>query len=502
MRNEKNGRRERVKAGTTLALILSAALSFAAEVRVDLRPSPQRARMANVEAQELGILRHASLSAGATSVDKLSVGDVIDFVLFDDVERTVVLKEKLDTPLGGAAFIGTVEGYEGMMNAVVVQSEAGLQVDLQDFEKGRVYTVSSSETAIIVREIDPGMAEVNPCDTRRTKLSADTLSRKLAFVQESFVIVDILVAYDIGAALWVKRNGGGIQSFAEIAVAKMNTALANNGLDSSFRFRLVGTMEAQAFANDVSMALDAISDGNPGWDKIIGKREEVGADIVTTLIDTGSAFGTTGMSWGCFSPEFFAENAYNVCAIRSVAQSHVMTHEVGHNMGAGHASADYAPSDPGPQLYEDSAGYYFTAKGTAYRTIMAYDHDNQGRCYKEAPLFSTPDVMWQGVPAGDKLHNNARALADTCVAASKWRENKVPYSYQVVFLSNNGEELEFAETHVQGEVFNLPACSFTPPKGKRFTGWMGANGKRYDDKMLVFDISKYGENITFTAIWE
>ena len=118
-------------------------------------------------------------------------------------------------------------------------------------------------------------------------------------------------------------------------------------------------------------------------------RDEVGADIVTVLVDTGTYEGTTGMGWSLMTTRFesFSEIAYNCCAVRSVARSHTMTHEVGHNMGCGHATAQR--SSPGPQLYSYSAGYYFTGvDDERYCTIMAYEIEGPGG--EQIPYFSSP----------------------------------------------------------------------------------------------------------------
>ena len=92
--------------------------------------------------------------------------------------------------------------------------------------------------------------------------------------------VDILVAFDRNAAAYANRNGG-VADFALTAVSKMNTALANNGLDEQFWFRLVGTMEVAAEATDVHAALEAIRDSETGWAEIKTKRDEVGVDATT-----------------------------------------------------------------------------------------------------------------------------------------------------------------------------------------------------------------------------
>ena len=254
--------------------------------------------------------------------------------------------------------------------------------------------------------------------------------------------VDILVAFDRNAAAYANRNGG-VADFALTAVAKMNTVLANNALDEHFRFRLVGTMEVAAEATDVHAALEAIRDSEAGWAAIKEKRDEVGGDIVTTLIDTGSAYGTTGASWPLTTGNYatFADFAYNVCAIRAVEIGHAMTREVGHNMGAGNATSVADADRRGPQLYDYSSGYYFTGSdGTRYHTIMADSADGYGNTYALAPLFSSFTASWNGVHAGDATHDNARTLLSTCAYASNWRAQKVAMSYDV-FVSPEPETL-------------------------------------------------------------
>ena len=415
---------------------------LAAERRLDLRPKPVRtgssARLASASlSHEPGILRQTDLEPGVTELPKLEVGDEIALELYDDVGRTVVLKNRLDSPVGGAAFLASAEGYDGLRNAVVVQTADGLQVDIQDFKKARVYTVASSATGTTVREIDPKAGKVAACDVLVPELKdpGERTASASAAVQPS-TVVDILVAYDRDAAAWARRSGGGLDAFAQTSVAKMNAALANNGLDARFRFRLVGTTEISVAETDVHQALYAIRDGKVGWAEIKAKRDDVGADIVTVLIDTGTAYGTTGVGWSLKTKEIadFADSAYNVCAVRAVAQGHTMTHEVGHNMGAGHATeVDPSVIEPGPQLYDYSAGHHFRANGQGYYTIMCYNYDGFGNSYDPAPLFSTPDVSWEGVPAGDAKHDNARTLANTYAEVTKWRAQKVALTYDVFF---------------------------------------------------------------------
>ena len=436
-----------------LAFSVSAAGgSGAAEYRLDLRDASSglpRTTLAAPQPSETGVLRRTDLRAGAATLPALKVGDTVALTVFDDVELSVVLKERLESPLGGESFTATLAGYDGLVNAVVVQTPEGLQVDVQDFMNSRVYSVVSSAENTSVSEIDTKAGTVTPTDPLvpdERMLAEDPTPRApsvtAAVSEQSDTLVDILIAYDSNAAAWAKASGGGLQNFALTTVAKMNTALANSGLDANFRFRLVGTTELSVSKKSVHEALYAVDDNVSGWGAVKTKRDEVGADIVTVLIDTGSAAGTTGVGWALEREDLasFAGAAYNCCAIRAVARGHTMTHEVGHNMGAGHATA-VNPDEitPGPQQYDYSAAYHFTGNdGKKYYTIMAYNFDGFGNSYEPAPVFSSPLVKWQGVAAGDDMHDNVRTLRATFTAASLWRAQQVPLSYDVFFSPETG----------------------------------------------------------------
>ncbi|NJL24762.1 MAG: hypothetical protein HC902_06070 [Calothrix sp. SM1_5_4] len=73
-----------------------------------------------------------------------------------------------------------------------------------------------------------------------------------------------------------------------------------------------------------------------------------------------------------------------------------MTHEIGHNMGAQHDSANDRQI-PVPLCY----GYVDQANG--FRTIMAYPSGNTARVNH----FSNPSQLYKGYPTGTTNENNA-----------------------------------------------------------------------------------------------
>ena len=430
------------------AFAVSAAYpSEAARFAVDLRgPAGGAVRSAAPDGE--ACLRGALLPPGAATVAPLSTGDTVELLLFDGVSFAVTLDERADSPLGGDAFLGEVAGSGGVKTAVVLQTAEGLSVDIQDFARGRAYTVFSDTSGVVVKELAPSRESVDPADAVVPPLAASAQSPPAAAgadiaSEQASTLVDVLVAFDTPAAAWARQNGGGTTNFATMAVQKMNTVLANGGLDSAFRYRLVGVAEVAAEGGtDFSGVLSAMHEGTGAWAAVKAKRDEVGADVVSALVDTGSASGTTGRGYSLENTPVsgFSEWAYNVCAVRAVAQDHTMTHEIGHNLGAGHAT-EVEPSQisPGPQLFDYSAGHYFTGtNGVAYHTIMAYNFDGFGNHYASAPFFSSPDCFFMGTATGDATHDNVRTLRETYAAAAKWRAQVMPMSYDVFFSPEDG----------------------------------------------------------------
>ena len=124
-------------------------------------------------------------------------------------------------------------------------------------------------------------------------------------------------------------------SFAATAVAKMNTALANTGLDTKFRYRLAGTYNVNGTGgSDLGELIDACwgEAYNSGtgkydsymyngtdWSVVKAKRDEVGADLVTVLVDIGGSdtdLLITGIGDCPTAYEYMtAEYTYSCCAI-------------------------------------------------------------------------------------------------------------------------------------------------------------------------------------------
>lgn len=223
--------------------------------------------------------------------------------------------------------------------------------------------------------------------------------------------IDILLVYDTTATTWTSSNGG-MAAFSADVVNRMNQAMQNSGLDIDFR--LVHAMPVDYNTTSFGDDLQALQTGGGVFTSVHISRDDYGADLVAMLVDTGSAYGTVGLGYTLSSWSGEPDYGFTVSSVRSVAISHTLTHEVGHNLGAHHSK--YQAYSPGPNPHLDnqySAGWYFTGDdGNPYHTIMAYNADGYGGLYQSAPLFSTPLKTYRGAVAGDALDGDNRRLLD------------------------------------------------------------------------------------------
>ena len=262
-------------------------------------------------------------------------------------------------------------------------------------------------------------------------------------------VVDILIAFDASAQNWLVFEGKGtLEDYARACVDKMNACLDNSAI-SEFRFRLAGALAVDEDVSGSSLImtlynrlvdLDGNFVGTGAWRGVSDARERTGADIVSVLV----AHGSTGVVGCGFSLDYeyrknvsripdFAKFGYNVCSIQSADASCMQMHEVGHNMGCGHADASCAGAGVGialgPQLFAYSSGYYFWKDGVGYNTIMGYNfgglqpdgsYDPHTR-FTEIPCFSSPDLTYDGVRCGTGHNDNRRTLLETYRYVAQFR---------------------------------------------------------------------------------
>lgn len=239
--------------------------------------------------------------------------------------------------------------------------------------------------------------------------------------------VDLLIVYTEDAT---SANGGhdGVFSLANLSVWETNYSYANSDVDQ--RVNLVGCQEVTGYTQSGSQSTDlsrlrATADGQ--MDEIHGWRDDYGADFVDLFI---SGYGS-GVAY-LMNPESagFEDDAFSVCRDTRAASSYTLAHELGHNMGCHHDSAN-AGSVP-------LAAYAYGAQTStnSYRSVMAYPPGTR------VQQFSNPD---KHAPDGLTLGNsatadNARVLDETVDTTAAFRPaNESGHRVTTLFASNNGQ---------------------------------------------------------------
>lgn len=269
------------------------------------------------------------------------------------------------------------------------------------------------------------------------------LAFSTVFAASAQTVVDVMVAFDRTAAEWLGRTEKDPSAFAQNAIGEMNAVLPATGLDESFRFGLAGTFLSQAAApsdqvgeNRLATVLTSVSSASKGsasgaWKDIQAARDACRADLVVVLVDTGldaeSGVAVGGVSWCMGSVKLskltdFSKWAYAVCGVQEIEGCHILLHEIGHLMGAGHS--DRLAEDPGPQLHAYSSAWHTSDfDGKKFYTIMGYPYLSETDYgYRPYPAFSSAShTMEDGTPLGDATHDNTRTLRETCASVAQFR---------------------------------------------------------------------------------
>ena len=328
-----------------------------------------------------------------------------------------------------------------------------------------VLTAAACDAAATCRTLRPAPAALAARHAARAVNDVAGVKRHASVQRETLLnVIDVLVAYDRSACDWLAANGKGTpDAYARAKIAEMNACLARSRI-TEFTFRLVGTVcigvDATQYRDrygrvDLEDILSGCLVDDYGtiratgeWKKIPDQREALGADVVSVLVSAGNE-GFVGMGyaledgqWDAFSanPEtipFFGDWAYSICSIGVTDGDLSMLHEIGHNMGCGHADARVASGEEielGPQLYPYSAASYLWIGDEGYSTVMGYNfgglrpdgsYDSLDR-FTQLPYFSSPVVYYGGVALGSENHDNRRTLLNTYAYVAQYRVSQLP----------------------------------------------------------------------------
>jgi hypothetical protein len=226
--------------------------------------------------------------------------------------------------------------------------------------------------------------------------------------------IDVMVVYTPAARAAV-GSVAAINSLVDLAVANANTSYSNSGVVQ--RLRLVYRGEVAYTENTGNMGADLVhlQDPSDGYiDQIHALRNTYAADFVS-LLTTGTDACGIGYLMTNVSTSF-APYAFNVTAWNCAAGNLSLAHELGHNMGLQHDSANAG----GAGAYSYAYGYRDPG---FFRTVMAYPCENQGlSSCPRVTQFSSPNYTYGGRVTGvSGAADNAQALNNTLSTTANFR---------------------------------------------------------------------------------
>lgn len=436
--------------------------SQAAEYTLDFRGAAQLAA-------EAPVTRRAEMPVAVGQIPSVAVGDTLNLQLFEDVALLANVTGVLPGSfLGGKSFSLTLE--DGVFGSTLIENANGLFLELRDIGVDMRYSVSVRDGKAYIEETDLSLVRRGDCiSLEAPELEAEEESEAVPNTKRQLlgvagnpfddnavalapVMVDIMLVFDNGARAWTEsqeKYGGSITNFAIAQVAKMNQVLRNTDLHTNFWFRLVDVATVDGRWTKIDDTIlpamrTGVMNASGIWSEISARREACGADVVSLIVDTGSAYGTTGIGYITHGTSYntwvntYRTWCYSCCAIRSVENDYTLSHEVGHNMGLTHSPTLATWNKVG--TFDYSNGYNITNAndGKHYNTIMAYNYDRYFSDYIEIPYYSSPDYTFKGVPLGTAISNDCtRALRQTCIGIADWHTQTIPLPSDIAFSPNS-----------------------------------------------------------------
>ncbi len=330
---------------------------------------------------------------------------------------------------------------------VISTTDKNTFVTIKLYDKNQVFLVLQDQTYNDYLVIEKNVAKMReelrekPDDTPETTPSQNYYEWKendlhrLEMAKnkdtEEHATIDILVTYSNQVNNIYRNN---IENIVNNLFQESNDILENSQANLTLN---VIQMQEINFDENIDSDGDANHDGVSdlyGMDEVRELRDEVGADLVVLLVSKGwdcstNSHGVTycvmGNAFGLRGTSTLSDNsnidhdlpkdrmAYSVSSVAASLNGFTMIHEIGHNLGAGHhkkqKSGDWwnpfdAGSQPGPQLFESSAGWLYQLpedSSTGHVTIMSYRSPNQYESsflpaeivtLERVPYFSNPNI--------------------------------------------------------------------------------------------------------------
>ena len=205
------------------------------------------------------------------------------------------------------------------------------------------------------------------------------------------VVIDVMIAYTTAAA---SSYGDFVREVIEPAIEAGNELFRLSGI-GYIKLRLVHAYQTDYVElGDQFVHLWRFADTADSYmDEVHELRDRYQADVAVLIVDDADGCGLATRV------EADEDDAFAVVHHACAKANFSLAHEIGHLIGASH-----------------ERGY---VHGNEWRDLMSYKA-NCGGCPR-LPVWSNPEVLIGGAPAGSAAHDNARVIAENVLRVAAFR---------------------------------------------------------------------------------
>jgi hypothetical protein len=317
--------------------------------------------------------------------------------------------------------------------------------------------------------------------------------------------ITLMIVYTQAAAAWSAQYQTSIQNTIALTMARSKLALDNS--NTLITLKLVHTAQVDYTELHNNNDLYNLRNNNDGFmDEVHTLRDRYAADVVALLENTTF---TGGLGFLLNSQYGSSSYAFSLTSVLWAANSYILIHEIGHNMGAHHHKEQNY--QPGPGLHTYSAGWRWTGGDNGkYCTVMTYEQGqyfSDGIRHYRVPHFSNPSISYQGSTGHSTNGDNARTFREIKRVISNYRSgnNDVndPISFAASPASSTQLDISWAKNpsgHPVMLAFSTSPSFGTPTSGTSYSAGAsipGGGTVLYNGSANLFNHSGIYGNINY-----